>query len=204
MLRYLRSDTLLEQEAKTLKTSFPSNSSPNSKAIFLQQAGALSDDSSLADLRDSIYQARGRSETDDDVSSWTDTLTHLHSGNTNVINRLENLQDEEVAITIVTKLEILRGRIDYLLKAFSGSDLLKAQELFSRSETLLNQLPVILIDPNAANQFDRLQDISKFRKIGRSDLLIASIALANQAQLVTRNLRHFRQIPHLFLENWVD
>ena len=134
----------------------------------------------------------------------TDTVTHLHSGNTNVINRLENLQDEEVAITIVTKLEILRGRIDYLLKAFSGSDLLKAQELFSRSETLLNQLPVILIDPNAANQFDRLQDISKFRKIGRSDLLIASIALANQARLVTRNLRHFRQIPHLFLENWVD
>ncbi|GCL52425.1 PilT protein domain protein [Microcystis aeruginosa NIES-3804] len=134
----------------------------------------------------------------------TDTLTHLHSGNTNVINRLENLQDEEVAITIVTKIEILRGRIDYLLKAFSGSDLLKAQELFSRSETLLNQLPVILIDPNAANQFDRLQDISKFRKIGKSDLLIASIALANQAWLVTRNLRHFRQIPHLFLENWVD
>lgn len=134
----------------------------------------------------------------------TDTLTHLHSGNTNVINRLENLQDEEVAITIVTKIEILHGRIDYLLKAFSGSDLLKAQELFSRSETLLNQLPVILIDPNAANQFDRLKDISKFRKIGRSDLLIASIALANQAQLVTRNLRHFRQIPHLFLENWVD
>ena len=134
----------------------------------------------------------------------TDTVTHLHSGNTNVINRLENLQDEEVAIMIVTKIEILRGRIDYLLKAFSGSDLLKAQELFSRSETLLNQLLVILIDPNAANQFDRLQDISKFRKIGRSDLLIASIALANQAQLVTRNLRHFRQIPHLFLENWVD
>lgn len=134
----------------------------------------------------------------------TDTLTHLHSGNTNVINRLESLQDEEVAITIVTKVEILRGRIDYLLKAFSGSDLLKAQELFSRSETLLNQLPVISIDPNAANQFDRLQGISKFRKIGRADLLIASISLAHQATLVTRNLRHFRQIPHLSLENWVD
>jgi tRNA(fMet)-specific endonuclease VapC len=117
---------------------------------------------------------------------------------------LESLQDEEVAITIVTKVEILRGRIDYLLKAFSGSDLLKAQELFSRSETLLNQLPVISIDPNAANQFDRLQGISKFRKIGRADLLIASISLAHQATLVTRNLRHFKQIPHLSLENWVD
>ncbi|MGV2390469.1 MAG UNVERIFIED_CONTAM: hypothetical protein LVR29_26230 [Microcystis novacekii LVE1205-3] len=63
----------------------------------------------------------------------TDTLTHLHAGNTNVINRLESLQDEEVALTIVTKVEILRGRIDYLLKAFSGRYLLKAQELFSRS-----------------------------------------------------------------------
>jgi tRNA(fMet)-specific endonuclease VapC len=134
----------------------------------------------------------------------TDTLTHLHSGNPNVINRLENLQDEEVAITIVTKIKISRGRIDYLLKAFSGSDLLKAQELFFRSETLLTQLSVILIDPNAANQFDRLQGIPKFRKIGRADLLIASIALAHQATLVTQNLRHFRQIPHLSLENWVD
>jgi tRNA(fMet)-specific endonuclease VapC len=134
----------------------------------------------------------------------TDTLTHLHAGNPNVINRLESLQDEEVAITIVTKIEILRGRIDYLLKAFSGRDLLKAQELFGRSETLLHQLPVILIDPNAANQFDRLQGISKFRKIGRADLLVASIALAHQATLVTRNLRHFRKIPHLLLENWVD
>ena len=78
----------------------------------------------------------------------TDTLTHLHAGNINVINRLESLQDQEVAITILTKVEILRGRIDYLLKAFSGSDLLKAQELFSRSETLLNQLPIISIDNN--------------------------------------------------------
>ena len=31
---------------------------------------------------------------------------------------------------------------------FLGSDLLKAQELFSRSETLLNQLPIISIDNN--------------------------------------------------------
>ncbi|GBF81230.1 type II toxin-antitoxin system VapC family toxin [Aphanothece sacrum] len=134
----------------------------------------------------------------------TDTLTHLHAGNTNVINRLETLQDEEIAITIITKIEILRGRIDYVLKAFSAKDLLKAQELYSRSETLINQLPVILIEQNAANQFERLQNISKLRKIGRADMLIASITLANQAILVTRNIRHFRQFPNLLVENWVD
>jgi tRNA(fMet)-specific endonuclease VapC len=92
----------------------------------------------------------------------------------------------------------------YFLKAFSGKDLLKAQELYSRSETLINQLPVILIEQNAANQFERLQSISKLRKIGRADMLIASITLANKATLVTRNIRHFRQFPNLLVENWVD
>jgi hypothetical protein len=57
-------DPLSEQKTKAFNTT-----SQNSKAIFLQQASALSDDSSLCDLRNSIYQARGRSETDDDVFS---------------------------------------------------------------------------------------------------------------------------------------
>jgi tRNA(fMet)-specific endonuclease VapC len=35
-------------------------------------------------------------------------------------------------------------------------------------------------------------------------MLIASIALGQRATLVTRNLRHFRQIPGLTLENWAD
>jgi len=133
-----------------------------------------------------------------------DSLSHLHAGNANIISRLESLQDDEIAITIITKVEILRGRIDYLLKAFSGVDLLKAQALFSQTEILLNQLPIISIDKNVASEFERLQSISKIRKIGRADLLIASITLSKGAILVTRNLRHFRQIPNLLVENWVD
>jgi predicted nucleic acid-binding protein len=35
-------------------------------------------------------------------------------------------------------------------------------------------------------------------------LLIASIALANNAILVTRNVRHFRQVHGVSLVNWVD
>jgi tRNA(fMet)-specific endonuclease VapC len=134
----------------------------------------------------------------------TDTITHLYFGNSNVINRLTSLEDAEVGITIITKVEVLRGRVDYILKAETGEGLLKAQELFFRTEEFLSDLLIVPINQPASAEFDRLRETSKFRKIGRADLLIASIALVNRATLVTRNSRHFKQIPGLSIENWVD
>lgn len=134
----------------------------------------------------------------------TDTLTHLHAGDANVVERLKSVADAEVGISIITKIEVLRGRIDYLIKAETGESLLKAQELLFRTEALLNDLLIVPVDRATSIEFDRLRSASKFRKIGRADLLIASITLANRATLVTRNLRHFKQIPGLKLENWVD
>ena len=134
----------------------------------------------------------------------TDTLTHLYRGNSNVVRKLKAVEDVDVGITIITKVEILRGRIDYLLKAETGANLLKAQELLFRTEELLSQLLIVPISQAASLEFDRLRAVSKYRKIGRADLLIASITLANRATLVTRNKRHFQQIPGLKVENWVD
>ena len=134
----------------------------------------------------------------------TDTLTHLYAGNSNVADRLRSIDDTEVGITIITKAEVLRGRIDYLLKAETSENLLKAQELLFRTEGLLSGMLTVPLERFASIEFDRLNSVSKFRKIGRADLLIASITLANRAILVTRNLRHFKQIPGLKLENWVD
>jgi tRNA(fMet)-specific endonuclease VapC len=134
----------------------------------------------------------------------TDTLTHLYRGTSNVIRQLNAVEDVDVGITIITKVEILRGRIDYLLKAETGANLLKAQELLFRTEELLSQLLIVPMSQAASREFDRLCAVSKYRKIGRADLLIASITLANRAILVTRNQRHFKQIPGLPVENWVD
>lgn len=63
---------------------------------------------------------------------------------------------------------------------------------------------IVPLDEAAAVQFDRLRTVKSLRKIGRADLLIASIVLANRATLITRNLRHFNQVPGLTLINWVD
>jgi tRNA(fMet)-specific endonuclease VapC len=134
----------------------------------------------------------------------TDTLTHLHAGHLRVVEHLAALSDPDVGTTIITKIELLRGRFDFVLKAATGGDLLRAQQLLLRTEELLAQIIIVPLDAAATLQFERLQTLKGVRKIGRADLLIASIALARQATLVTRNLRHFRQVPGLHLTNWVD
>src|SRR2546426_2782014 len=134
----------------------------------------------------------------------TDTPTHLHAEHPRVINHLRNVDDPIVGTTIITKVELLRGRIDFLLKAANGTDLLRAQRWLTRAEELLAQILIVPFDEAAAMQFDRLRANKTYRKIGRADLLVASIVLANQATLATRNVRHFRPIHGISLVNWVD
>jgi tRNA(fMet)-specific endonuclease VapC len=81
---------------------------------------------------------------------------------------------------------------------------LRAQHLLDRSEELLHDTTIISVDTTAAAEFDRLRENKKLKRIGRADLLIASIALAHRATLVTRNLRDFRQVLGLRVENWAD
>jgi tRNA(fMet)-specific endonuclease VapC len=134
----------------------------------------------------------------------TDTFTHLHAGNSHVIEHLRKLDDPDVGTTIITKIELLRGRFDFVLKAATGKELLRAQQWLNRTEELLAQIIIIPVDEVSAGQFDRLRMMKGLRKIGRADLLIASIALTHRATLVTRNVKHFRQVSGLKVLNWVD
>lgn len=47
----------------------------------------------------------------------SDTLTYLHAGHPHVIKAIQELDDPDVVTTIITKIEILRGRFEFLLKA---------------------------------------------------------------------------------------
>jgi len=79
----------------------------------------------------------------------TDTCTLLFEGNPLVVHNLEQLPDEEVGTTIVTKAEILRGRIEYLLKVASGEQFLRAHELLMRTDAFLTKMIVIPVDEQA-------------------------------------------------------
>jgi tRNA(fMet)-specific endonuclease VapC len=134
----------------------------------------------------------------------TDTLTHLHAGHPRVVERARHIDDSDVFTTIITKIELLRGRYEFLLKAADGAQLLKAQDWLLKTELLLAPLRILPFDAAAATEFDRLRGVTNLRKVGRADLLISSIALAHRATVATRNLRDFRRVANLGVVNWVD
>ncbi len=133
----------------------------------------------------------------------TDTLSLLMHGHERLVQRVAR-QTEPMAITLVTRIEILQGRFASLLKAADGERLLLAQHWLEQNEASLSRVTCVPFDQSAATAFDRLRDKTSLRKIGRADLLIASIALSRQAILVTRNRKHFERIPELRVENWAD
>jgi tRNA(fMet)-specific endonuclease VapC len=45
----------------------------------------------------------------------TDTITHLHSGNLKVLEKLKKTDDYDIRISVITRIELLRGRFDFLL-----------------------------------------------------------------------------------------
>lgn len=133
----------------------------------------------------------------------TDMLTLLFQGNARVVSRLRSAEDD-VATTMITRIEVLRGRFDAIFKAANADQLQKACQRLRDTESRLSTLPIVMIDGPDAEQFAVLLRNKKLRSIGRGDLLIAAIALAQRAILVTRNQRDFQKVPGLRIENWAD
>jgi tRNA(fMet)-specific endonuclease VapC len=135
----------------------------------------------------------------------TDTLTLLFAGHPRVIQQRKVVPSSEIAIAIVTRIEVLRGRFDFLLKAANRDELLRAQTLLDMTLFMLESIETTIpVDPAIAGEFDRLMRNKKLKKIGRADMLIASVALARRIPLVTRNMKHFQHVPGLNVLNWAD
>ncbi len=133
----------------------------------------------------------------------TDMLTHLLRGHPRVVERATPVA-ADIFTTVATRIEQLRGRFDAVFKAENGEKLLRAQLRLIETENDLSGIPIVPIDDPSAAEFDRLRQNRKLKKIGRGDLLIAAITLANGATLVSRNLKDFRLVHGLRVENWMD
>jgi tRNA(fMet)-specific endonuclease VapC len=135
----------------------------------------------------------------------TNIVSDYLKGGPKVMARLRAaLESDAVAITPVSWFEVLRGRMASVLTAADEGQLRTAFDRFEADRERLVEFPELDYTPEVGAHFDRLRANKKLKKIGREDLLIACLALAHQATLVTRNLKDFRLVPGLVVENWAD
>ena len=135
----------------------------------------------------------------------TNILSDLLKDHETILRRLRAVPDDRVVVTsIISRIEILEGRFASIIKAANRGELLIAAERLFRDEARLSTLEILPVTERVADEFEELLHNKKLKKIGREDLLIACIALAHDATLVTRNTKDFTGIPGLKVENWAN
>ena len=107
---------------------------------------------------------------------------------------------EEVAITIVTVEEQLRGWLSPIGRSKSASELIRTYGRLHEVYSAIARFPILDFDPQAATKYNGILPLRT--KVGTMDLRIAPITLANNALLISRNLRDFKQVPGLHVEDW--
>ncbi len=70
-------------------------------------------------------------------------------------------------------------------------------------QRFLRGVPVLSFTRNEAVEHARLRDSLRDQPIGERDLLIAAIAVTTGFTVVTRNVREFRRVKGLKVEDWV-
>lgn len=120
-----------------------------------------------------------------------------------VVRNIERLADEDLYVASVVLAEQLRGRYDALSKA-EPQHLLRMEERLRETQATLQRFQVLWLTPIAIAELLRLQPKVNTRK-RHADVIQAALALAENAVVVTRNTKDFRDLlPADKLENWID
>ena len=119
-----------------------------------------------------------------------------------MVQRVE-VNAENLAVTIVTVEEVIRGRFNVIRQASEPSQADKLVLAYTRLWDTLDDFKNLNILKFDQNAFTIYTEFFRPRiRIGTQDLRIAAIVLANNAILVTPNYRDFSQVPGLVQEDW--
>ncbi|HEY3291550.1 MAG TPA: type II toxin-antitoxin system VapC family toxin [Anaerolineae bacterium] len=102
---------------------------------------------------------------------------------------------DEVAVTTISVAELTHGAHRSIRQA----------ENLAAVNVLLAAVTILPFDEQSARMFGELKAHLQLagHPLDDLDLQIASIALTHDTPLVTHNLRHFRRVPGLALEDWL-
>lgn len=137
----------------------------------------------------------------------TDTVSLMWKGQAKVAEKIRLLgrtMKVPLAITLVTYIELIKGRFGHVLTAADSTELHQAVRRYNDTAARLRDMEVISFDESALSFFDQLREHKKLKKMGRPDMLNACVALVCGFILVTRNTKDYVHVPDLKLENWAD
>lgn len=126
----------------------------------------------------------------------TDTFSYLVNGIPQVLQRYAKVVEHEVGLSVVSHGEILFG----INKQQPSASKQK------RIDYLLDQMPIALTDEDVARRYGEIRRALERsgKPIGPNDTWIAAHALSLGATLVTGNLREYKRVAGLKLENWLE
>lgn len=121
-------------------------------------------------------------------------IRYLNGRSEPLRRRIESAGEGQVAVCSVVKAELFFG-------AMKSRD---PRQTIERQLEFLRQFASLPFDDRAAEIYGRIRaDLERSgNPIGANDLLIASIAMANQVTLVTHNTEEFQRIAGLRIEDW--
>jgi tRNA(fMet)-specific endonuclease VapC len=125
----------------------------------------------------------------------TDTLIFWLKGNKNIEEKALKIGLAQLGYSIISHAELYFG-------AYNSEQIAKnlnAIEIVKQKLTLIN------LNADSAQLFGKIKADLKQQGniIMDADIMIASIAIANNLTLVTNNEKHFNRISQLKIENWI-
>lgn len=130
----------------------------------------------------------------------TDILTLYRNGHALLQQRIEDDPSLDLAITVISVEEQLSGWYTMLRQVTQSPDLARAYQELAGSTQFLGGWNIVSFTEPAIARYDRLATLKL--NVRKADLRIAAITLEYGGILVTRNLRDFRRVPNLLVEDW--
>ncbi|MDB9308760.1 type II toxin-antitoxin system VapC family toxin [Aphanizomenon sp. CS-733/32] len=117
-----------------------------------------------------------------------------------ILARLATIEENEVAVTVITYEEQIRGRLNFLSQARTLEAQILGYQGLQQLALDYQSIRIIPFTRGAALEHQRLQKV--YPRLGNMDLKIAAITLINNATLLTRNRSDFGKILELQIEDW--
>lgn len=117
-----------------------------------------------------------------------------------ILARLTAIDESEVAVTVITYEEQIKGRLGFLAKAKTLDEQVFAYQGLQQLAIDYRAIAILPFSYTAALEHQRLR--KAYPRLGSMDLKIAAVALTTNALLLTRNTSDFGQILELRIEDW--